>query len=159
MTQSWLKTDRLAPRDTYEAAAREVAESTAESIERLENWPRCADILRVVLKDHGDKLNESANLLKPGAKPYATAVGKFRPNPTLAAPSNEVILFIALTKLEKSNGIFSFCKVPADVSTPQDELEEEVVEIQPGEGVLWRGDSIRKAGQGHGGTMLVIQYN
>lgn len=85
-------------------------------------------------------------------------MGKFRPNPTLAGPSSDVIVFIALTKLEKGNGMFSFIKKPEDTSIAQSKWKEEEVVIEPGEGVLWRRDCGRRSGVGHGGAMLVIWY-
>ena len=111
------------------------------------------------MKDYGSKLEEDVNLLKPGAKSTGRPIiAQFRPNPTLSTSLSGVFLFIGLTKLEKANGMFSFLQKPEDSSIPQNEWSEEEVVIEPGEGVIWRGDCIRKSGEGHGGVMLAVKY-
>ena len=55
--------------------------------------------------------------------------------------------------------MFSFLVPPEDESTPQTEWEEEEVSVEPGEGLLWRGDCVRKSGGGYGGIMLIFEYD
>ena len=45
---------------------------------------------------------------------------------------------MALTRLDKTNGMFSFLEKPEDDALPQSEWAEEKVEIDPGEGLIWR---------------------
>lgn len=109
-------------------------------------------------KSHGPELDKQADLLKPGVKRCAQAIAQFRPNPALTS-SSRVLLFIALTKLDKTNGMFSFVEVPEDSAIPRNEWKEEEVVIEPGEGIVWRGDCARKAGVGDGGVMLIVRYD
>ena len=108
-------------------------------------------------QEHRLELEEGIKQLKPGAQLRRQGVGRFRENPTLRS-SPEVFLYIALTKLDKSNGMFSFLVPPEDKSTPENEWKEEEVDMKPGEGLMWRGDCVRKSGGGYGGIMLITQY-
>ena len=76
----------------------------------------------------------------------------------LDPPSNDIRLFVALTRLDKANGMFSFLEKPEDEAIPQSEWAEEKVEIDPGEGLIWRCDCTRKAGEGQGGILIIIWY-
>lgn len=111
----------------------------------------------IIVKSHGSTINEKVEMLKPGAKLCGQAVGRFLPNPTLASSSN-VLLYIALTSLEKSNGMFSFLP-PEQESGSEPGFEQEEITLAPGDGLLWRGDCARKSGDGHGGIMLILQYD
>lgn len=104
-------------------------------------------------QNHANTIEDKVELLKPGARLRAQAVGRFLPNPILASTSN-VLLYIALTKLDKSNGMFSFVR-----SENESDSEEEEVILAPGDGLLWRGDCARRIGGGHGGIMLILQYD
>ena len=108
------------------------------------------------MKNHGTTLEEQANLLKPSAKRSYHAIAQFRPNPTMSKYSG-VFLYIALTKLEKTNGMFLFLQRSEGDSNS--EWKEHEVVVEPGEAVMWRGDCMRKAGEGHGGIALVIGYD
>lgn len=96
-------------------------------------------------------------ILKPGAKLRGQAIGRFLPNPTLASSSN-VLLYVALTVLDKSNGMFSFRSQEHGAEPPAGSGEEEIT-LAPGDGLLWRGDCERKSGIGHGGVVLILQYD
>ena len=54
--------------------------------------------------------------------------------------------------------MFSFLVEPEDKSTPQAEWKEEEITLEPGEGVIWRGNCSRRRGAGHGGVMLIMRY-
>ena len=43
---------------------------------------------------------------------------------------------MALTRLDKANGMFSFLEKPEDEAIPQSEWAEEKVEIDPSEGLI-----------------------
>ena len=53
LREGWSLTKRLVPQDTCEAAAREVGELMSDSSTespRLEDYPRCTEVLRLVYK-------------------------------------------------------------------------------------------------------------
>jgi hypothetical protein len=110
-----------------------------------------------IFQSHGNTINQKVGILKPGAKLRGQAIGRFLSNPTLASSSN-VLLYIALTMLDKSNGMFSFVSLER-VSESNSEAEEEEVTLAPGDGLLWRGDCTRRSGGGHGGVVLILKYD
>jgi len=110
-----------------------------------------------IFQSHGNTINEKVEILKPGAQLRGQAIGRFLSNPTLA-PSSKVHLYVALTRLDKSNGMFSFLSLER-VSDANSEAEEEEVTLAPGDGLLWRGDCTRRSGGGHGGVVLILRYD
>ncbi|KAK4903928.1 hypothetical protein LTR49_026520 [Elasticomyces elasticus] len=160
MTQpkGWFELGRLANAEQCVAAAEESLKSTSHGTDVPQYTTKCEEIMRQVLEDHGIRLDQQADYLKPGTKRRAQAIAQFRPNPTLAS-SSRVLLLIALTTLDKRNGMFSFLEASEDRSIPRHEWKEEQIVIEPGEGVMWRGDCARKIGEGNGGIMLMIRYD
>lgn len=114
--------------------------------------------MELVLKNHGSNLSTEVGLLKPGAKYNDQAVGRFIPNPILTTTSH-VYLYVALTRLDKPSGMFSFLVQPEDSTILQKDWPEEEVVLEPGDGLLWRGDCRRKSGGGTGGVMLILRYD
>jgi len=110
-----------------------------------------------IFQSHGNIINEKVGILKPGAQLRGQAIGRFLSNPTLASSSN-VFLYVALTRLDKSDGMFSFILLER-VSESNSEAEEEEVTLAPGDGLLWRGDCMRRSGEGHGGVVLILRYD
>ncbi|TKA60987.1 hypothetical protein B0A55_13153 [Friedmanniomyces simplex] len=157
-SKGWINLNRLADKEKCDAAARDALGSTSHGTDGPQYTQRCADIMREVLIHHAPELDKQADLLKPGARRRSQAIAQFRPNPPLAS-SSQVLLFIALTKLDKTNGMFSFIEVPEDNSIPRSEWKEEEVAMEPGEGVMWRGDCERRIGDGDGGIILIILYD
>ncbi|KAM0707299.1 hypothetical protein Q7P35_005537 [Cladosporium inversicolor] len=152
MTHSlgWVKLPKLVDEDDCTAAAEDSLKFG------LKSTPRCRDVMRMALMSHGNTINEKVELLKPGAKLCGQAIGRFLPNPTLAS-SSHVLLYIALTMLDKSNGMFSLT-LPEQASITASHTQEEIT-LAPGDGLLWRGDCERRGGGGHGGIVLILQYD
>jgi hypothetical protein len=109
------------------------------------------------IQNHGNTIKEKVEVLKPGAKLCDQAIGRFLSNPTIASSPN-VLLYIALTMLDKSNGMFSFVP-PEHGSGAEPGFQEEEVILAPGDGLLWRGDCARRSGGGHGGIVLILKYD
>lgn len=86
------------------------------------------------------------------------AVAQFRPKPGLT-PSSHVLLIVALTKVDTTNCMFVFSSPPEGSTISQEEWKEEEIVIEPGDGLMWRGDAPRQLlGEGHGGVMLMLQW-
>jgi hypothetical protein len=111
----------------------------------------------ISIQSHGNTIKEKVEILKPGAKLCGQAIGRFLSNPTLASSSN-VFLYIALTTLDKSNGMFSFVS-PGQAPDTESDFQEEEVTLSPGDGLLWRGDCARRSGGGYGAIVLILQYD
>jgi hypothetical protein len=60
--------------------------------------------------------------------------------------------------LDKSNGMFSFT-LSEQASDNESHAQEEEITLAPGDGLLWRGDCERRVGGGHGGILLILQYD
>lgn len=116
------------------------------------------DLVLTTAQNHGSNLSTEVGLLKPGAKYNDQAVGRFIPNPILTTTSH-VYLYVALTRLDKPSGMFSFLVQPEDSNILQKDWPEEEVVLEPGDGLLWRGDCRRKSGGGTGGVMLILRYD
>ncbi|KAK3615992.1 hypothetical protein LTR56_026251 [Elasticomyces elasticus] len=152
--KGWIKLSGLADEANCRAAADDYLKSGHKAT------PKCAEVMQLILRDHESNIAKKVDLLKPGANPKPVAQGVCRILPNLTPASfSRVVLYVALTKLDKSNGMFSFLKPPEDVSKPHTEWEEEEVVVEPGDGLLWRGDCVRKSYGGHGGIMLIFQYD
>ncbi|KAK0302546.1 hypothetical protein LTR01_008682 [Friedmanniomyces endolithicus] len=157
-SKGWIKLGGLADGGKCEAAGRQSDESAPPGTDVPQYTEKCAEVLRQVLLDHEPELDRNADLLKPGAKRRSDAIAKFRSAPRLPSFPH-VLLLIALTKLDKTNGSFSFVEVPEDKSIPRSEWKEEELVAEPGEGYMWRGDCERKPGDGDGGIMLLVMYS
>ena len=98
--------------------------------------------------------------INPGVRPVSVNVGMFH-KPRVetgmkpAGKAGEVYFAIALTDLNKANGLFVLSKTTPNPSTDQ---AEERLTLKPGDGVIWEGNSVGKFGDGEGGIFLVIKY-
>lgn len=68
-------------------------------------------------------------------------------------------MIVALTTLNPANGMLVFCRPPEEESPSRDSaLQEEEVELEAGDAVVWRGECLTRRGNGHGGIVLFIEY-
>jgi hypothetical protein len=95
--------------------------------------------------------------VKTGSRPYALIIGNFRePTQTsLASPHNQddVYLAIALNTLDAETGILNFFPRDGALRT----LGQAEV-LEPGDGIICRGECSNPAGGGEGGIVLMIHY-
>lgn len=101
--------------------------------------------------------------LCPEPRPKLFGVGRFRsPADDIPRPfgsAGKAYMVVALTRLSAADGMLVFCR-PADGghSPCAGKWQEEEVELEAGDAVVWRGECLTKRGNGHGGTVLFIEY-
>lgn len=88
----------------------------------------------------------------PGIQPIQSYIAVFRARTqTTPAPfgsEGEVYLAIALTPWTSASGVLVF--ITGDV--------EEEVQLEPGDGILWRGECLTGRGSGHGGVFILLRF-
>jgi hypothetical protein len=63
---------------------------------------------------------------------------------------------IAISRLNKESGMLVFSLQAGADSWAQ---QEESVELEPGDGVVWRGGCLSRRGSGEGGLFVTIRYH
>lgn len=90
--------------------------------------------------------------------PVSINVAKLRKldSSRMTGTTGSLYFTIALTRLDSTSGWYSFFR--EDTPSLPLAAREEVLCLDPGDAILWRGECVGKAGEGEGGLMLVITF-